>query len=442
MSIVFETIQDLLAAMRGHGARNVYAKVLAANDNSKQQVYFGGGFAAINIFPHGEITYEDGPAGGAVRARNHATLDFAWLGRDALLPAPDAKLILYPRYPEVRFSGFLRGCAGAPGDLMGVGRRIPGRVLFLGVLASGRVIGHVVGPDHPVAAEFADIHAPSLGVFADLTAFIPGAIDPKRALIDALDALAARGWVPSVKLDRQGVPQPYQARNGAGYTLEAALGINPNGNAEPDFHGWEVKQFAVADIVRPRSTNAVTLMTPEPDGGLYHRDLPAFMARYGYADRNGVEGRINFGGIYKVGMERHALTGLVFDLSGFDARSGKITDEAGAIRLLDAAGEVAASWSFWKLLQHWERKHARAAYVPCAKREPPPEYRFARAAELYVGTDFIRLLKAFAIGAVYLDPALKCQRTEAGFGPIHRRCQFRVRHPDLAQLYEAREVVA
>ncbi|MEO0062747.1 MAG: hypothetical protein RLZZ08_1307, partial [Pseudomonadota bacterium] len=34
------------------------------------------------------------------------------------------------------------------------------------------------------------------------------------------------------------------------YTLEAELGITPNGIAEPDFQGWEVKQYGVRDFVR------------------------------------------------------------------------------------------------------------------------------------------------------------------------------------------------
>jgi len=38
---------------------------------------------------------------------------------------------------------------------------------------------------------------------------------------------------------------------------------------EPDFLGWEVKQFAVEDFERIESAKPITVMTPEPDGGFY-----------------------------------------------------------------------------------------------------------------------------------------------------------------------------
>jgi hypothetical protein len=44
-----------------------------------------------------------------------------------------------------------------------------------------------------------------------------------------------------------------EAPNCGGYTLEAELGITPNGYSEPDFLGWEVKQFGVANFARVNS---------------------------------------------------------------------------------------------------------------------------------------------------------------------------------------------
>jgi hypothetical protein len=38
---------------------------------------------------------------------------------------------------------------------------------------------------------------------------------------------------------------PCKSPQCGGYTLEAELGITPNGYSEPDFMGWEVKQFGV-----------------------------------------------------------------------------------------------------------------------------------------------------------------------------------------------------
>ena len=66
------------------------------------------------------------------------------------------------------------------------------------------------------------------------------------------------------------------------------LGISPNGYADPDFMGWEVKQYGVSDFTSYRAKSPVTLMTPEPTGGLYRDEgVDAFLRRYGYADKSG-----------------------------------------------------------------------------------------------------------------------------------------------------------
>ena len=98
-----------------------------------------------------------------------------------------------------------------------------------------------------------------------------------------------------------GVPEPCSARNGGGYTLEAELGISPNGYAEPDFMGWEVKQYGVRDFERYTAKRPVTLMTPEPTGGVYRDEgVEVFLHRFGYPDKAGKAGRINFGGVLQI----------------------------------------------------------------------------------------------------------------------------------------------
>ena len=100
---------QLKSAFVSAGARKVYAKTLAENDNSKNQVYFGPDFQALNLFPSKDI-YSEGKSGHPIFK---AELLFSWLLPDGtVVAAPGAKLILYPQYPEVRFSGFLQGCRG------------------------------------------------------------------------------------------------------------------------------------------------------------------------------------------------------------------------------------------------------------------------------------------------------------------------------------------
>ena len=41
-------LEQLTALFAGKGSKKLYAKPLAENDNSKNQVYFGGGFQALN----------------------------------------------------------------------------------------------------------------------------------------------------------------------------------------------------------------------------------------------------------------------------------------------------------------------------------------------------------------------------------------------------------
>lgn len=65
------SLGQLLDLMRHHGAHRIYAKHLSPNDNSKNQVYLGGGFAALNVIPHGEIyTNAAEKAGASVMCRN------------------------------------------------------------------------------------------------------------------------------------------------------------------------------------------------------------------------------------------------------------------------------------------------------------------------------------------------------------------------------------
>ncbi len=98
------------------GCTRLFAKPLAENDNSKNQVYFGPGFHALNLFPNSGIFPDSSPQNPIFKAK----LRFGWLLQDGqFAEAPSAQLILYPQYPEVRFSGFLKGCESAPSEFDG-----------------------------------------------------------------------------------------------------------------------------------------------------------------------------------------------------------------------------------------------------------------------------------------------------------------------------------
>ncbi len=428
--------------MQSHGATRFYAKKLAPNDNSKNQVYLGGDFSALNIIPYKAIYTDGNKVAGSRRDRAKADVIFFWIDEYGKHLAPNAQLILYPKYPEVRMSGFLQGCHDAPSEIMRV--RDEGRTLFLGITHEGEVLGYAAGPDDALSKElYAKDAWESVGVFIEIPPGADKREDTKDLLLQALTRIYRKHWIPSQKMKADGAIEPYAARNGGGYTLEAELGISPNGYSEPDYLGWEIKQYGVADFSGFRPKSPVTLMTPEPTGGIYHDSgVASFLHRFGYADKSGKDDRINFGGVYACNKGLHPETGLRLMLDGYDSETGKITDMDGGMALVSGKGEVAALWQFTGIMKHWNRKHAQAAYVPSLFRTPPPEYSYGPKVLLCEQTDFSLFLKAVASGIVYYDPGIKMEKASSTKPAIKRRSQFRIRHHDLMNIYHQSETVA
>ncbi|WP_169195383.1 MvaI/BcnI family restriction endonuclease [Devosia sp. MC1541] len=435
-----DSLSGLLRLFVDHGADRIYAKKLAPNDNSKNQIYLGGGFGALNIIPHGEIYTDTRPMAGSKQDRPKAPVRFFWVDQNGKHQAPQAQLILYPDYPEVRMSGFLQGCKPAPSNLLTV--RDEGRILFFGITNAGDVLGYAVGGDHPIATEINARQWQSVGVFIELPTAPDSKQSPRDILLSELRRVYQLNWISSQKLAKDGQKMPYAARNGGGYTLEAELGITPNGYSEPDFMGWEVKQYGVGNFTKFLPKTPVTLMTPEPTGGIYKDMGPAeFLRRYGYPDKSGKPDRINFGGVYTCTKDHHADTGLRISIDGYDAARGTITNLEGGIQLLSRLNEVAAAWSFKGMMEHWNRKHAQAAYVPSLFRTPPPEYSYGPRILLCEQTDFLLFLKAFAADVVSYDPAIKIENASSPRPEIKRRSQFRIKHSEITQMYHRSEIV-
>ena len=268
------TLTQLQTLMADLGCNRILAKELSANDNSKNQVYLGGGFEAVNCFPNLEITQD---ATGSHGVLFKSSLRFFWVNDDGIQnQAPATQLILYPQYPEVRMSGFLKGCKGAPSRLMA--SRLQGRILFLGIKGDGDVFGYVSAPDDALTSELlASKHGfETEGVFTVVPTKVILTGDSRIAMMDAFRRIHLCGWIDSKKQRADGSSVPYRAPNGGGYTLEAELGITPNGYSEPDYLGWEVKQHSVVNFKRMGSS-ILTLMTPEPTAGLYKDGASGFM---------------------------------------------------------------------------------------------------------------------------------------------------------------------
>lgn len=419
-------LDRMLGLMGRHDVERVYVKRLAANDNSKNQIYLGSDFEALNILPNQGVRRDGRIFKAPVR--------FSWLSDSgALNPCPGAQLILYPQYPEVRLSSLLRGCPAAPSGL--IRDRIAGRVLFLGVRSDGQLVAYLASAADQVARQFDKLHGlSSVGVFNELLV-IPKAVTSRSLLLRELRRIHLLEWIAGKRLRAVGVAVPCAGQNCGGYTLEAELGILPNALGEPDFHGWEIKQIGVRSFSRFGS-QTLTLITPEPTGGFYRKQGPrAFVRRFGYPDRLGRPDRVNFGGIHRV-ADRHPGTGLRLALDGFNSDEKRITNPLGCIRLMTDDGEVAASWPFLEFMRHWNIKHALAAYVPAqSRRAPGREYRYGRYVYLGQETDFVRLLHALALGNVYYDPGIKLEAASTQHSRIKLRSQFRVRARNLGSLY-------
>jgi hypothetical protein len=102
-------LDRLRSLMHDTGCAALYAKRLAPNDNNKNQPYFAssGELRVFNILPVRSLRPHHNTAG---QRSFVAEIDFTWLtATGSRHPAPSAKLILYPQYPKVRFSGFLAG---------------------------------------------------------------------------------------------------------------------------------------------------------------------------------------------------------------------------------------------------------------------------------------------------------------------------------------------
>lgn len=105
--------------------------------------------------------------------------------------------------------------------------------------------------------------------------------------------------------------------------------------------GWEIKGY---------SSDRVTLMTPEPTGGIYGENgVEVFVRKFGKPCGNDT---LYFTGLHKANNKNNS-TGLTMVVSGFNAEKKIIENVNGAVQLLTETGECAASWSFESAWAGW-----------------------------------------------------------------------------------------
>lgn len=421
------TLDNLKTILKQLGATEFLYKYLSDNDNSKNQIYLSGSYEALQLLPYGEIYSEE----GTKRPTFKAPLELYWLsdtGETEL--APNSKLILYPKYPEIRLSGFLSNCSIAPKKYLQPKERAErtksydGRVLILCVV-NQRIIAYLAPPSSPISNYL--FSRPVDGVFGhEPIDTVDAKIELLRILKHAYDTNPHR----LVRMFPDGVIRPYSERNAAGYTLEAQFGIVPNGIPEPDFMDWELKCY---------NKNVLTLMTPQPNGGLYWEiGNRNFVKKYGHLTQ---DGSMYFTGPYTCeskpvyGVSRKML------ITGFDVESKKITDANGAIHLVENGDTELASWSFSHILNHWKNKHNKVCYVKYQNHvsydSSEGKINFLPKILLCQGTSPIKLLESISANIVYYDPGSKISSS----GEQKARSQYRVHENMIPCLYDFSEHV-
>ena len=202
---MFSDIADLMKRFAELGAVRAFCKPLAENDNSKQQIYLGSSLEVVQMFPFQEVEATEKGKDSTYKAK----LDFYWVGRDFSERATGAQLILYPQYPEVRLSGFLRGCKQAPNESL---RPIPkesrhfnngpdGRVLFFGITRDGETLAYLANADDVLAQEFR--HKQAQRKYSQESVFFNLPLlgrDSKIILLEKLTEIRNGGWQPSIRL--------------------------------------------------------------------------------------------------------------------------------------------------------------------------------------------------------------------------------------------------
>lgn len=424
----YKDVSSLLVSV---GVVRAYMKALSNNDNSKNQIYLGSSFNALQLLPFGAIV----EGGTGLNQNFKAEINFFWLSESGLIEnAQHAQLILYPQYPEVRLSGFLKGCKLAPSQFLQPIQKdqrssSDGRFLILGVTADDRIVGYLAVPGTELAQSIENDfnHIDTGKIFIDFPIDNTSASSRKLLLVSRLKEIVSLGWHKSQRLNSDGLLIYYNAPNAGGYTLESLFGIIPNGISEPDFMGWELKAY---------SGSRITLMTPEPDAGFYGANgAEAFLRKYG---ENTGDDTIRFTGLHRAN-KRNEKTRLTLSTIDYDSSQNKFTSINGGLALLGDSGEMVAGWSFKRLIAHWARKHSLTAYIRYEKSQfdGSVHYRYLAPVHFGEGTDFSQFMAAIIDGSVFYDPAPILKGASSSHSHVKARSQFRINSTNLAGLYHS-----
>ena len=426
-----DSFDNIREAFKVRNVENIYAKILSSNDNSKNQIYLGGDFRLLRNLPMENFEVLEGTSTKKKKSSEilRAGLPLYWLSSDGMrdAPAPQAKLIMYPQYPEVRFSGMLAGCPKDIAPCSLISSRIQGRILIFGTRKKEptAIYGLVLEGSEPAAEEIRNLF--SNGGFIEEYGPLRRFFNPNSAeayLISQFEKIDFEHPVIPQKTNQEG-SAVYQARNSAGYTLESLMGVQANSLPMPDIGCWELKAIETKNYPFPYLSKKVTLLTAEPDCGMYKDDLDLF--RHKYAS-SASDTRQNFTGPWAVGSGLNKGLELFYDPFHFELALKPYAD-----------GELAAGWRMSGLLNHWKAKHEHAAFVTY-KKENNGLVQFSPYVCLGKGATFELFLNGLTSGMIVCDPGVSFTKIGEKW-KVHKRTQWRTCVKDLPWLYTSFDIL-
>lgn len=490
-----EEVSGLLSL---HGCRIALIKRLAKNNNDKNQIYFHHDTSILNsVF---DLTFEEREPSTSVTKRRSEKgksissavfNNFSWLDTAGELHrAKNCKGITYHQYPEMRLSGFQTKGHEMPRALtVEYTKRedaLP-RYLVIGATAQGKAVAMLLtNPAQSLVSSF-----DSLEQFAgsSICKLLPIArlpqpksnekkIAPKQLTFELYEQALA-GYQPThlgpeihsntirlekllveriigkslkgCRFDKHGNTIPFIGTQVHGYTLEHALDITPNTNHNGDIFGIELKCFTAKKL---------SLITTEPDGGLYNSDFVEFMTTYGYPK----DDDHRFTGIHRA-YQRNDKTGLTLKIvcepvtkknpsvpaTKYDPNIvfAKQMNRMQVV-LEDDRGGIAASWSIEHLMNRWGAKHNEVVYVPATVFKNNISEEFSKGYKKRVQFDrkviwcfrstIEKLVNSIHEGVIFLDPGHKYSASDSQ--ETKRRTQWRLNniYKVVSSLYEESEL--
>ena len=474
-----KNLAEIKSILARHGCVRAIVKKLARNNNDKNQIYIHHDLSLLNsIF---DLNFE--LRGSSTSKKDNKTLgknipsavfnNFFWSSRDGgLYKLRGCKAITYLQYPETRLSGFATIEGLMPKSLsveFTKANPTSGRYLVMGALRDGTAIGmQLIDPDEQFAAEFSDLNGlAGSKICKEFTVFngqtdtekqfdnmTDIALDDSARLKKLLIERVAGKTLKGVRLRPDFVTVPFNANQAAGYTLEHACGIPSNSKGAGDYHGIELKAFS----------RTVSLITTEPDGGMYKDSWNCFMREFGYLSGNA----IRVGGTHRVNMrdEKHNFT-MVILCNPIIKRNGKASvenevlfdpfrsfnEQINGLRVVlkSSSGKIAASWSIEHLMNNWGPKHTEVVYVRARQNSNSVEAEIIQGYKKKVTfegeviwccksqiKDFIHALHN---GTIFLQPAHKL--VPAKLSDNKRRTQWRSNniYKAVLELYASSEIL-